>query len=197
MFKRTNYIFLGFIVLLTAAVDSIAVQYARPDGVVPTPSGWTASGAATLHEATDEVTASDSDYMTTGGAASGELTLSTVADPGVDTGHVIRFRMMSSGSQSGEKLDFRLLQGTTEIVAYSNLTSRDAYTTFTYALDEADVVNITDYSNLRYEASTTSVASGEEMRISWMELEVPDATSAQPILINPLATSIDTTSAFL
>jgi hypothetical protein len=156
MFRRTNYIFLGLIVLLVTAAENQAVQYARPDGVVPTPSGWTASGAATLHEATDEVTADDGDYMTTGGTASGELTLSTVADPGVDTGHVVRFRMMSLGSKGSEKLDFRLLQGSTEIVAYSNLSSRDAYTTFTYALDTADVANITDYSNLRYEASTTS-----------------------------------------
>ncbi len=199
MLNRAGYIFLlSTAIILVVAADGTAAQFARPDGTEPSSSGWTATGAPTLHEATDETAVDDADYMTTGGSATGELSLSDIADPGVDTGHIIRFRMISTGSKGGERLDFRLLQGSTEIVAYGNLQSRGSYTTFVYALDAATVANISNYSDLRYEASTTSVDSGEEMRISWMELEVPDASGATaPTLSSSTVTGVDTTSATL
>lgn len=198
MLNRIGYIILTFGIIFITADIAFALQYARPDGIVSS-SGWAPVGASTIWEATDEASPPvDSDYMIATGDAAGELHLSDVTDPSVDTGHILRFRMTSTGTGGPEKVNIRLLDGATEIDVHNNLSSRNSYTTFTYPLDAATVANISDYSNLRFEASTTSVGGSEEMRISWIELEVPDAAAAtEPAVATGSPTSIDTTTATL
>ncbi len=198
MLKRIRYIVLTFGIIFITADIAFALQYARPNGIVSS-SGWSPVGASTIWEATDEPSpADDNDYMIATGDATGELQLSDVTDPGVDTGHTFSFRATSTGSGGPEKFNVRLLDGTTEIDVHNNLSSRGSYTTFSYALDPVDVANISDYSNLRVEFSTTSVGNGEDIRISWIELELPDAAaSTEPTVTTGSATSIDTTTATL
>lgn len=79
------------------AVVTAAVQYARPSADV-TDGGWTNEvGSATdLYASLDEATASDADYIQSSVNPSSdvaEVALSDVADPGVHTGHIIRFRV--------------------------------------------------------------------------------------------------------
>ena len=92
MFNRIRYIVLTFGMLFITADIAFAAQYARPSGTVSA-GNWTASGASTLHEATDETAPNDeTDYMTSGNRiTTAELSLSPVTDPQTNTGHIIRF----------------------------------------------------------------------------------------------------------
>ena len=64
MFDKKKNILFG-LMLLAMAGSAIAAQFARPDGTISpgAPNPWTAAGAATLHEATDEAAPNDdADY---------------------------------------------------------------------------------------------------------------------------------------
>jgi hypothetical protein len=200
LLQKISYILFGLVIVLVIAPVGMAVQYARPDGTVSAGS-WTEVNAPSLHEATDEITANDNtDYaQTTTNDDTMELTLSNVTDPQTGTGHVISFRMMTLGTGSKERCRVELFQGTTPIASTNNEQSQDAYTTHTYTLDpttEADAIS--DYSDLRFKVVSSSVGGGETVRVTWVELEVPDAAAATvPTLSTPTATAIDTTSASL
>ncbi|UCG49365.1 MAG: hypothetical protein JSU94_06190 [Phycisphaerales bacterium] len=202
MSKRISYtlsLALAMVVAFGTTV-AMAAQYARPDGTVSA-TGWTASGTPAHHEATDEVTPNDdTDYVLAadGVAATAELSLTDVTDPQVSSGHIIRFRMMSSGTKGAERCDFILFQGAAEIASLTNQASRDVYTTFEATLTGAEADAITDYSDLRFVISTSTVDTGEQLRVTWMEFEVPDATGASvPTLSSPTVTAVDANIATL
>jgi hypothetical protein len=189
----------ALLVTLFAAAPAIAQQFARPDGTVAPGGSWTAVGAATLHEAVDEVTANDdTDYMNATVNTTDELTLAAVTDPAVGTGHVIRYRMVTFGGGAKERVTVQLYQGTTLIAETNANQSRDAYTTFTYNLLTPEADAITDYGDLRFRVVSSSVDGGESVRVTWAELEVPSAAaSVPPTLSTPTFASVDTTAAVL
>ena len=97
MDKKTSIFLLVIAVsLLTASTKTSAAQFARPSGTISS-GNWVATGAPTLHEATDETTPNDNtDYAVTGTSSDvAELSLSAIADPASSSNHVIRFTMMS------------------------------------------------------------------------------------------------------
>jgi hypothetical protein len=185
------------VILGVVTTEALAVQYARPDGT-NSAGGWTYSGASSLHEAVNEPNADDSNYMSATSDTTAELSLSSITDPVVHTGHVIRFRILSIGGGAKERCQVQLYDGANPIGSSAAEQSRDAYGTFTYNVLEAEATNISSYANLSVRIVSSSVGGGEEVRLSWVELEVPDATgAAAPTVILPTVTAVDTTSATL
>jgi len=152
-------------------------QAARPTSTVSS-SNATAVGAATLHEATDEVVRNDADYahlIAPGlGSANAELMLSAVNDPGVHTGHVIH-AVIANVTTHVVTHGIELKQGSTVIKSWDpeTITNGQGFTEYTVELSEAEAANITNYSDLRIRPSYTSGGSGE-YKYSQLFLEVPD-----------------------
>ena len=194
---RQNWIVgLAAAAALSFANGALAAQFGWPASTVSSGS-WTATGATTLHEATDEVAANDdTDYMTTGTDTTAELTLSALTDPASSIGHILRFRITSIGAGSKERCQIQLYQGTTLIASTGTETSRDAYATFEYTLAGAEADAITNYADLRVRVVSSSVGAGEEVRVTWVEFEVPDAANP-PTVANPSIGSVQDTTATL
>jgi len=138
-------------------------QFARPDSDISNTS--------------DEEVASDTDYIrgnSTAGAC--VIGLSSVTDPQSSTGHIIRVRARANGSGAGERWTFQVRQGSTIIETLaSNATLARAWTNLSATLTAGEADSITDYSALSIYAIPTTIAAGESIDISWVELEVPDA----------------------
>ena len=95
MFRSKFLLILSLILALAASSSSWAQQFARPASTGAT-NGWTAVNAATHHEAVNEATADDNDYVNTGDGNNATITLGlgTVTDPGganLDD-HILRTR---------------------------------------------------------------------------------------------------------
>jgi hypothetical protein len=188
---------LALVTALMSVAPAFAQQFARPDGTVLPGGSWTAVNAPTLHEATDEATPDDTDYMEATQATTDELTLTDVSDPLSGIGHTIRFRMWTAGSGAKERVQIQLYQGTTQIAVTGNEQSRGAWGQFSYTLTVLEADAITDYSDLRVRV-VSLMDPGETARMIWVEFEVPDALpGSPPTLSSPTATAIDTTSATL
>ncbi|MBA7590686.1 hypothetical protein ES708_32814 [subsurface metagenome] len=169
-------------------------QFARPNQDIATGS-WTKSGGTYWWENIDEVTQNgDADYCACpNGGGILEVKLSSVSDPGVGTGHVLRLYAKSPGGGGApEKLDINLYQGGTLIAnAFGNLAiNRTAYTLYEYTLTEAQANAITNYSDLRIKFIEDTVGAGEEIRVTQAELEVPEAN----IIISPSPASVATSA---
>lgn len=159
-------------------------QFARPNGASVNTGGFTISDWQKI----DESVASDADraFSTDGAVAELEVGLSSVTDPGVSTGHVLRFRVaqtddgVASGTGSASTLGVRLLQGTTVIWSDASTPLTGAWATRTVTLSGAEADAITDYTDLRIEFAVTggggSPANRRGAGVSWAELEVPDAS---------------------
>ena len=153
--------------------------FLRPDGVVAA-GGWSAVSAADIPAALNEASADDSDYAQTGTNPASdvlEVSLSDVGDPGVHTGHVVRYRYGKSAA-AGRQIDITvsLRQGASTqigVQAHTNVGAAPIAGTFT--LSEAEAGNITDYADLRlrFLANTVGGGAGRTARITWAELETP------------------------
>lgn len=149
-------------------------QYARPNSTVSA-GGWTAVGAATLHEATDEITP---DNDTTYALADStdtimELGLSSVTSPGTGT---VTFRITAdaNGSTAPERISVYLYNGST----WSYLFEADTvdldrtYTTFTDT--SLTVADFSAFNTLAVRVVVETLAGGEEIRVTQIEVEFPD-----------------------
>ena len=97
---------------------------------------WTPTGAATLHEAIDEVTPSDADYISVAAASNCEMVLAESAFP---TGNVsLAYRALSS---TGNTLTVTLKQGTTTIMTRTHALTGTA-TLYTQPLTAGEVAAI-------------------------------------------------------
>lgn len=180
-------------------------QFARPNSdVIYAMLGATpVDTAGNRHQNIDESTPSDTDYVYSannpGGGNLSEFGLSSVTDPSVSTGHILRIRcfqidedsgshpMGSNTSGTATTLAWELLQGTT-IIASGNINPGvEATSEITLSGTEAD--SITNYADLRIELNpgggAGSPANRRGVAISWVEFEVPDAAANYtPALIN-------------
>jgi len=152
-------------------------QYARPESVYSN-SGWSAYGAATIPEAIDEEAASDSDYTyTTSDGTYLGVALSEVTDPEGNTNHTLRWRYRSiRNSTPPEKGSMFLYCGATLIATVvDNAALPTSWTTDAYTLLTTEADAITDYSALRVYITADTIGSSEEMQVSWVAFECPDA----------------------
>lgn len=158
-------------------------QFSRPDND-DTIDVWSDEGGGTtdIFQSIDEVTANDSDFVrsdTTPDAGEEYFAgMSTVIDPGVSTGHILRWRYHKDVA-AGRTIQMRLIlrDGSTTIVVrlFTNVSDIVAQDTYTLSTSEAD--SITDYSNLnvRIDAIRTGGGGPRRGQVTWVELEVPDA----------------------
>lgn len=163
----------GFTSQLSGVVDSwdgqiasfkesvVTGQIGRPDATVSS-GAWAATGAATLHQAINETTPSDTQYIQSSLSPVTpdvcEVGLGDVVDPTTSSGHFVRYRFAKSAA-SGDRVDLtvRLKQGATDIVIWDHTDISDSWITVDQPLtsEQADV--ITNYSDLRlsFEAART------------------------------------------
>jgi len=147
-------------------------QYARPISPDISTGGWTVTP---LWEKIDEITPSDLDYITSIKnpiADTFEVTLSSVTDPGILLGHVIRVRAIDD--KANGILDFYLYEGANLRASRTGIALSTSWTTYDYTLTIGEADNIGNYSNL----SLRVVASGTAnnfVYVSWAEFEVPSA----------------------
>lgn len=150
-------------------------QFGRPDSTLDTGS-WSAVGSSPLHNCINEVTPNDdSTYaLAESDGLIFKVTLSDIADPSSSTGHIIRCTSKSSGSGKGEDVYVYLYQGETLIASSGKWSTRGVYGTDTLTLTAGEAGAITDYTNLRFWVEV-DIGSGETMRVTQIEFEVPDA----------------------
>ncbi len=159
-------------------------QFARPDGD-DLVGGWT---SAPLYQKIDEVTPSDSDFISSAGFASdvdtGRVTLSDVDDPLSSSGHVMRIRarkIVVGGDVVTFNFALRELTTTRKSVAVA-LTS--SFSTFSYTLTATEANNIGNYDNLLYQFQAIYGSSNifeAFVEVSWAELEVPDGPTQKSV----------------
>jgi hypothetical protein len=159
-------------------------QFGRPASTIAAGS-WTVTGAATLWEAIDETSASDSDYIQGGSTATtARIGLSSVTDPAASTGHVVRYRGQSNGSSTPERITVELRQGTTLIATVSssyNIT-RGSPENVSYTLTGTEADSITNYATLELRFIVATLGGGETLQVFWAELEVPNVATASTVM---------------
>lgn len=150
-------------------------QYGRPDSDISVGS-WSVQGTTGYYEAIDEVSAYDEDYIYTSTSSNTcEVGLSNITDPQSSSGHIMRIRATYTGTlRSSGSLQMQLVQGSTVIAGFTPTLVRNTAVTFNYTLSSGEADNITDYSNLRFRMISGTL-SAAVARVSWAELEVPDA----------------------
>jgi hypothetical protein len=95
----------------------------------------------------------DSDQATSSDNPAGDsftVRLAEVADPGVDFGHVLKYRYRKVGAGRAD-ITVTLKQGETAIASFSHSDIGSAYTLAEQRLSQAQAAAITDYSDLRVE----------------------------------------------
>lgn len=135
------------------SADGFVPTYERPSGTISAGS-WTPVGAGTLWEAIDETTAVDSDYIVSSSSPGSpdicEVALSNVANPGVDTGHIVRYRFQKD-TVGGDTINLtvRLVEGTTVIASWTESNIGATATDAIHELTTGEASAITDYTDLR------------------------------------------------
>lgn len=154
------------------------VQIGTPNGTVS--NNWTVTGAATAHAALASV--SDSSLIETPTQADAcRVNISSLSDPLVGTGHIIKFRAQATGSGGPERVQVKLFEGGTERAASGNIAiTRDSFNPFEYILSAVEADAITDYTDLRIEVIAIVVGGTELLEVSEAFLEIPDVVSVQP-----------------
>ncbi len=156
-------------------------QFSRPSGdqVV---EYWSPSTGSYLYTCLDEAAPSDTDYISrTGqsGTGYGEINLSSVSDPNVHTGHVVRYRITRNPTNRTITCVVRLICGSTEIASWIHTDGPDSYTTYEQTLTTTQAGNISSYSDLRLRFDITALQNAQAgYYVSWAEMEVPDAGAA-------------------
>jgi hypothetical protein len=194
--NRIGCLWLASIIPLVCAGETMAVQYARPDGTI-TAGAWSVSGAPSHHEAIDESSPNgDTDYIQASANTTAEVSLTGVTDPGVDTGHVIRFNSLVQ--RTGSTVEVQLYQGAVPIASTGPRihASSNIYETFAYTLSAGEAGTITDYSDLRLRI--ISSIDRRSVRVTWAELEVSDGgPGSPPTVANPSIAAVEDTTATL
>jgi len=178
----------GFIFLALCLCASVAhaAQFARPAADVNNPGAYT---TAPLWDRLDD-TAPDNDSteilsannVSESDGAGFEVQLSTVSDPQVSAGHILRWRAQKQTGGRTTNVSCRLYQGSTPISPTRTLTNIGAtYTTDTYTLSAAEADAIANYADLRVRCWTAISGGGPatSSALTWIELELPDAPAAQ------------------
>ena len=150
-------------------------QIARPDADI-TDGAWTAEGGPTdLFDCLDEVTPSDTDFIEdAANNTTCELGLTTLTDPAVATGHILRCRMKGEGSGGPERVQIALFEGATQRAISGNFTNRGSFADKSYTLTTGEADSITAYTDLRIKLISSNLGGGETMQVSHAEFEVPD-----------------------
>lgn len=149
-------------------------QFARPDADI-TVGNWTTSP---LYESINETASDTSDSIVGPNKQDGtcDIGLSTVTDPAVSTGHIIRITANMFGvPNTGINLLVKLYCGTTLITTYDG-DWLETWQTFSYTLSTSEADAITDYADLHVEFVQDYITGAQgRCYVAWFEFEVPNA----------------------
>lgn len=122
----------------------VTAQFARPtaDSITGT---WVSSLGGPLYAAIDEVTADDADYISTTYGSVCEVSLGSLTDPAVSSGHKVRYRIAADAGA----IVVRLRQGATTIASWTHDPAPTSLTTYEQTLSGAEADAITSYSALK------------------------------------------------
>lgn len=155
------------------------VGNARPDGTISS-SNTTVTGAATHHQAINETSPSDAEYVqgNTNTAATFEVSLGNITDPDYADSlrHVMRMRA-SRSSTANVNITIALVQGTTIKATRTETGVGATITDYSYVLTADEANTITDYTDLRLRF-TQNQAANVGMRIYYTTQEIPTRTYA-------------------
>ena len=200
MQSRRIFFITALTLALTASQLASAQQFARPSATSNN-GGWAVVGETAHHLAVDEVSQNDADYVdsTNGNVAQIIFDLSSVSNPGTDSGHVLRFSCQATGGKGGDELcDASLYQGNTLIVASTgNVAARGSFATFSVPLSGAQAANITQYGNLNVRLNASGLGGNESVQVSWVELEVPNVSAVPAEVATDPATNVTDVTARL
>ena len=165
--------------------------YSRPSSDI-TDGSWvnSASNNTDLFSYIDGASAG-SDYISVqhgmGGSLACEVGLEAVDDPGVNTGHKVTFRASEDSDMTAITLVVKLRQDTTTIDTFTE-NSFGAAETFEHAISESDAANITDYSALRLQFTSTDGMGGTTTKVyhAFLEFPDPDALILAPVAARAL-----------
>lgn len=131
-------------------VPGVAAQFARPTADSSTGT-WTASTGSDLFAMLDETTADDGDYIITSGASTCDVSLGYLSDPGVNTDHIVRYRISAT---SGGMI-VRLRNNGSTIASATHAPAPTSLTTFALSLTtgEADACDFSYPFSLQFEAT--------------------------------------------
>ena len=153
MIKTRISLVFGLLLAMAMSQSAWAQQYARPDSTSDG-GGFSVVGAATHHEALDESVADNGDYVDSVvlNSSTAILSLGGVTDPGVGTGHVLRYSCKVEGSKGPEQCNAALYDGGQLIyeVTANQPAARGAWETFVFAIPQAnaDLISSGGYGNL-------------------------------------------------
>jgi len=147
------------------------MQYGRPSSDIENPGSWTVTP---LWEKIDEEPFDDGDFLVSPKTATGDsftIGLSSVIDPGVHTGHVVRVRAETGVSGT---FKFELLQGAVVIKDSGDIALTTAFAEYNMALSEAEAANITDYTDLQVRVTAIVTQKNQRQNVSWIRVDIPD-----------------------
>ena len=135
--------------LLDSEQDQVlgTVQYGYPAYSDLENSDWHPSTGFYLFATLDEEdTPDDSDFIYTNTPSYCSMLVTQMIDPGVDTGHVVRYRARGDGVSA---LRVGLWCNSTQIATWTTSAAPIAMTTYVQSLTTGEAANITDYTDLR------------------------------------------------
>lgn len=115
--------------------------------------GWAPSLGNSLFAAINEDTPDDSDTILSSLNPTNDVSevgLDATADPGVDFGHVLKYRFRKLGPGNADII-MKLKQGATVIATFTHNDISSSYTLAEQVISDSDAADITNYSNLRVE----------------------------------------------
>lgn len=135
---------------VSQTVGSVTAQYVRPVSDISAGT-WTASSGSDLFSMLDETAADDADYIITTNVSTCEVALGAFSDPGVNTGHIFRYKI----SASGGGMVVRIRQSGTTIASWTHSPAPTSPTLFTQTLSGAEADSITYPASLSIQFEAT------------------------------------------
>ena len=126
-------------------MPNAAVQLLAPSSDISAGT-WTPSSGGSLFAMLNESVANDATFDVTSQASTFKVGIAAGANPGVTTGHVVRYRIIGSQTVS-------LMQGVTVIASWSQAPT--VMTTFVQAVTSIQAATITDYTTLSLQFQAT------------------------------------------
>jgi hypothetical protein len=134
----------------TATLSAPGVaQIARPSTDISA-NGWLPSTGSDLFDMINESAYDDNDYIYSPDNPTNqiaEVKFTSITDPGVNTGHILRFRLAAVGQDT--VFDVSLMCGGTQIATWQKTVVAGATTSYEETLTVGEAGNITDYTDLR------------------------------------------------
>jgi len=152
-------------------------QYMRPISDIN--SGWSRSTGTYRYALIDEEIPNDSDYIySSSDNAYQECKLSPPSEVPDSGGGILRVRIRrATGSSSVNSIGaISLRVGSTVIKTTSSIYTTETYSTQVINLTEAEMANITDWSDVRVRCvANIFTYSPANVYVSWIEFQVPNA----------------------